>query len=145
MATYEVMKKRIKAGGGVATATLGELREAIGQARLGPYVLQDIAKGLEREGIAYFPSVMIDGNKAPRKWEEVRLVLADQGNPIYKALRAIEDPNSDGDLFLVSLAATGTPVADVARFENRMKRARGALEDALAILDEPADAEVEDV
>ncbi|WP_159807755.1 hypothetical protein [Cellulomonas citrea] len=143
MATYDLMKKRIKSSGGVATATLGELREAINQARLGPYVLQDIAKGLEREGIAYFPSVTIDDNKAPRKWEEVRLILADQSNPIYKALRAIEDPNADGDAFLVSLAAAGTPVADVARYEDRLKRTRGALEDALAILDEPSDAEVD--
>ena len=144
MGTYDEMKSRIVRHDGVATASLGELRGAIGQARLGPYVLQDIAKGLEREGIAYFPSAVIDHNEAPRQGELVRLVLSDQNSPIYRAMRAIQDPTSDGDKFLASLTVEGSPIADVARFEDQMERTRGALQDALAILNEPSSAGVEE-
>lgn len=140
MGKYDEQRARIEASGGVTVATLGELRQAIGQARLGPYVLADIAKNLEREGIAYFPADVIDDNKAPRQWEEVRLLFADQNNPIFKALKAITDPTTDGDTFLTTLAGAGNPIADVARLDDRLTRARGAIEDALAILDEPTDA-----
>jgi len=132
---YDDMKDRIKEGNGVAVTTLRELREAINIARLGPYVLQQVSDKLHRAGIDYFPRAVIDTNPAPRQDQEVRLVLQDQSSPIYKALSAIDKPDRDGDAFLVGLA-TQSPAAEVARLEDQILRAKGALADAQAALDE---------
>lgn len=140
MGRYEKMKEKVQDSGGVHVVTLGELREAIGISRLGPYVLADIATQLHQEGLDYFPAASLDDNAAPRQWHEVRLVLRDSSSPIYKAMKAIEDPTEDGDAFLVDLG-TSAPAATAARAEGRLERVRGALQDAIAILDEPTDAE----
>ena len=140
MGNYDEMKVRIKEGGGVAVATLGELREAIHQQRLGPYVLEAVAERLHQEGIEFFPAWVIKDNSAPRQHHSVRLVDLNPSSPIYKAVRAVEDPTDDGDDFLRGLA-TSSPTATAARIEDQLKRVRGALEDAVAILDEPEDAD----
>lgn len=144
MGSFDQMKSRIKDAGGVETVTLGELREAISQQRLGPYVLKAVGDGLHQEGIEFFPRWVIEDNVAPRQHHLVRLIALDPSSPIYKAARAVEDPTSDGDDFLRSLA-TSSPTATAARVEDQLKRVRGALDDAIAILDEPEDAEVSGV
>ena len=144
MGSYDVMKLRIKDGGGVATANLGELREAIKQQRLGPYVLETVAEKLHQEGIDFFPEWVIKENSAPRQHHEVRLVELNPNSPIYRAMKAIQDPTEDGDAFLCGLA-TSSPAATAARVEGRLKRVRGAIEDAIAILNEPDDADAADV
>jgi len=141
MGDYDDIKKRIKAGGGVTTATLGELREAIQQQRLGPYVLETVAEKLHQEGIDFFPNWIIAGNTAPRQYHQVRLVELNPNSPIYRAAKAIEDPTEDGDAFLCGLA-TSSATASAARADSQLQRVRGALEDAIAILDEPEDADV---
>ena len=140
MGRYEKMKQAVEAQGGVHVVTLGDLRSAIGVARLGPYVLEDIANQLRQEGLEYFPRLTLDDNPAPRQWHPVRLILANPASPIYKAMKAIEDPTEDGDAFLADLG-TSAPVATAARAEQKLQRVRGALQDALAVLDEPDDAE----
>lgn len=140
MGKYDAMKARVREGGGLAVATLGELREAIGLQRLGPYVLKDVSDTLKREGLDFFPRDTIENNPAPRQWEAVRIVEIDPNSPIYKAMKAIEVPAPDGDVFLISLA-TQSAAADAARLQSRVQRARGAIEDALAILNEPDDVE----
>ena len=142
MGDYDAMKKRIKEEGGVATATLGELREAINQQRLGPYVLEAVGERLHQEGIEFFPTWVIKDNNAPRQHHAVRLIELNPNSPIYKAVRAVDDPTGDGDDFLRGLA-TSSATATAARVENQLKRVRGALADALAILDEPEDADAE--
>lgn len=139
MGKYDKMKKAVEQCGGVSVVTLRELREAIGVSRLGPYVLADIASQLHQEGLDYFPAHTLDDNPAPRQWHEVRLVLRDPGSPIYKAMKAIEEPTEDGDTFLSDLG-TGAATATAARAEDRLERVRGALQDALAILNEPSNA-----
>ena len=109
--------------------------------RLGPYVLETVADKLHQEGIHFFPNWIIADNKAPRQWQEVRLVELDPNSPIYRAAKAIEDPTEDGDAFLCELA-TNSATASAARADSQLQRVRGALKDAIAILDEPKDAEV---
>lgn len=140
MGYYDAMKQRIKADGGVTTATLGELRDGIQQARLGPYVLENVAEKLRQEGIDFFPEHVIRDNPAPRQHQEVRLVALDPNGPIFRLMKAIQDPTQDGDDFLRALGA-GSSAAGLARLESRLERVRGALEDAVAALDEPDDAD----
>src|SRR6266508_2326627 len=93
--TYGSMKDvatAVDENGGLITASLLELREALGRDRLGVRVLRDIAGGLEGEGLGYFPEWVLAGdeNDAPRAGHILRVFK--KGAAVGEVIMAVLDP-----------------------------------------------------
>ncbi|QNE22421.1 hypothetical protein F1D05_36640 [Kribbella qitaiheensis] len=101
--TYADMKAVAKAteeNGNLITATLLELREALGYNRLGVRVLGYIADGLDGEGLGYFPQWVLDSdsNEAPRSENVIRVFK--KGTAVGNAISAVLEPTNKGDELL---------------------------------------------
>lgn len=83
--------------GNLITATLLELREALGYNRLGVRVLGYIADGLDSEGLGYFPVWVLNGdeNSAPRAGDMVRVFK--KGTAVGDVITAVLEPTNKGD------------------------------------------------
>ncbi len=133
MANFDDIHKRLK-DGVITTATLEELREAIGQRRLGPNVLGTIREQLKQEGLEYFPAWVLDSNSAPRKTQTVRICKLDTASAVFKIVQAVQEPTEAGDEALRQLE-TG-PTALALATSDKLERLRAAIEDAMSILKE---------
>jgi hypothetical protein len=124
---------RVEAGGGLATVTLGDLKEVVGVRRLGKFVLSDIKDWLRREGLNYFPLAILDENPVPRQEQELRIYKSDRMSPIFRAVDAVLDPSAKGDEFIRSLAGEAS-TQQLGDLQARIERAREALEEAQSYL-----------
>ncbi|GAB3261421.1 hypothetical protein [Nocardioides dilutus] len=94
----------------IVVTTLGDLRKAIGYDRLGKYVLDEVASGLEGEGLGCFPVEILKNNPEPRQWQEVRIYR--RGKGVGRLIEAVTAPTVAGDRLLREDAGEG---ADVVR------------------------------
>jgi len=93
MAKYgslEEVRDDVMAHDDVLTMTEADLRDAHGAGRLGVHVRSNISKGLDGLGLSHYPSTL--------SGEQTNLVrVYRRGTPASDLIRAVINPNSNGD------------------------------------------------
>lgn len=71
MASNGTVSAKCKAAGGLLEISLEELRNEVGKAKLGKWVLGAIAENLSTSGLGYFPQWVLDPVQNPemRSWQ----------------------------------------------------------------------------
>lgn len=119
-AKAQTIAERVKAQGGIAKVTLGELRDELGFARLGKTVLQTMAEHLSENSLGHFPAwVLTDENAEPRQWHEVWLYERD-GSAASVVLDAVSDPDTHDLVSALKMFSADTPDYSKMKPEARM-------------------------
>jgi len=107
VAGYSSMKDvaaAVSENGNLMTATLGELREALGYNRLGVRVLGEIARSLQDEKLGYFPTWALEDNDVPRYGDVIRIYRIDSA--VGRTIEAVLKPSPSGDELLLDSAGS---------------------------------------
>lgn len=88
------MKRQVAEAGGMKRVSLGDLRRELGYERLGKWVIEEIATGLEEDGLGYFPMKYLDPaqNETPRQDQSV-WVYEQDGGTRARVINAVLDPD----------------------------------------------------
>ena len=92
---YAKLRDHIEAQGGIATVPMWQLRDGAGWDRLGVNVVKDIARKIERAGIATLPATDV----LPYSRDEVvRVYLVN--SRVGRVIEAVLEPSKAGDKLL---------------------------------------------
>ncbi len=107
MVTWNDLTERVNENSGLATATLGELREAAGFGKLGRYVLVEIRNGLGKSALGAFPGKLLDQKSNPDMNQHQWVRIFGLGTAIERLVKAVESPDHIGDQELLERASSG--------------------------------------
>ena len=111
---FERITRRVDDTGGVAVATLGELRDLSNKGRLGRHVLGQIAEELTNCGLGYFPLTTLEDHEQPRACEEIRLYRLETS--LATLIESVTCPSETGDEVLrASTGDAATLVQEIRR------------------------------
>jgi len=91
--SYEELRTKAAADGGLHIMTMGVLRDIEGAGRLGSRVLGTISDKLRSHGMGHIPKELPDNQDSP-----VRIYLL--GTPIADTVDAVHNPSLKGDAIL---------------------------------------------
>jgi len=133
---------------GVQQVTLRELRDIHGTARLGRYVLAEIAHELKLNKILFTPKRLLNGayNDKPRQDQVLWLTIDEPANTAALAIKAVENAQEEGGrndelktlkaLRKLLKSSSGSALTKTSTIRQSVDQARAALQDALNDLEQ---------
>lgn len=99
--SWEDIKAQVEQNGGVATMTMGVLRNALGTAKLGVHVRKEISNILAGMGLGHVPVEL-----PAYQHEQVRLFK--QGTPVGAFIQRVLAPGEQNDRALITKFSSST-------------------------------------